>query len=51
MLKRYKLRQPVKFILILLIVLIIETFYLRLYLDRIEKIENEVKINETTNRK
>ena len=49
--KRYKLRQPVKFILILLIVLIIETFYLECYLNRIEKIENEVKINETTNRK
>lgn len=51
MMKRYKLRQPVKIIILLIIVITIELFYLECYLDRIEKIENEVKINETINRK
>lgn len=49
--KRYKLRQPVKMIILLIIVITIELFYLEFYLNRIEKIENGVKINETINRK
>ncbi len=51
MIKRYKLRQPVKMNILLIIVITIELFYLEFYLNRIERIENEVKINESINRK
>lgn len=45
--KKYKLQKELKVVLIILILLLIETFYLEIYLNRIEKIENGVNINES----
>ena len=45
--KKYHLKKSIKLTLLIIVVLICEFFYLEHYLDRIEKIENGVNINES----